>query len=199
MASGLMIASVSDDATIPPSSFTHRAHTLAEQRDHVRRPPHDPDPSLFEGRQFFFSGAGGAGEDGACMPHPPTLRRGLARDKAHDWFGDPLLDEGSRPLLVGAADLTDHDDGVGVVVVLKRLEAGDEVGTDDRVAPDAHAGALADAVLGELVDHFVGERSASRDESDPPRRADVAGNDSDFGLAWRDQAGTVGADQPRSV
>src|SRR4051795_1277276 len=126
MASGLMIASVSDAATIPPSSFTKRAHTLAEQRDHVRRPPHDPDPGLLEGRYFFFSGAGGAGDDGARVPHPPTLGRGLAGDKADDWFGDPFLDEGSRALLVGAADLADHHDGVGVVVLLKGLETRDE-------------------------------------------------------------------------
>src|SRR3954469_1754189 len=193
-----MIASVSDAATMPPSSFTERAHSLAEQRDHIRRPPHDSDPGLSEGRQLFFSSAGGPGDDGAGVTHPAPLGRGLARNKANNRLGDPLLHEGSRPLLVGAADLADDHDGVGIVVGLKSLETRDEVGANDRVAPDANAGTLADTVGGKLVDHFVGERAASGDQPHPPWSADVARNDSDFGLARGDQTGTVGANQPRS-
>src|SRR3954468_19031184 len=194
-----MIASVNVAATVPPSSFAERAHTLAEQRDHIRRPPHNSDPRLLEGRQFFLSGAGGPGDDGTRIPHPPPLRRGLAGNEAYDRLRDPLADEGGRPLLVGAADLADHDNGVGIRIVLKGVETRDEIGANDRVSTDANAGALADTVSGELVHDFIGERTASRDESHPSRSADVAWNDSNFGGARGDQARTVGSNQPRSV
>ena len=51
----------------------------------------------------------------------------------------------------GAADLADHEDGLGVGVVVEEPERVDEAGADDRVAADADAGRLADAELRELV------------------------------------------------
>ena len=82
---------------------------------------------------------------------------------------DVLLHERGGVLLVGAADLAHHDDGVGLGVVLEGAQAVDEVGADDRIAADADAGALPDAGAGEVVDHLVGERAAARHQADPPR------------------------------
>ena len=64
--------------------------------------------------------------------------------------------------------------------------------------PMPDAGALADAVAGQLVHDLVGERPAARDQADPTRRADVAGNDADLAARRGDQAGTVGTDQARA-
>ena len=73
-----------------------------------------------------------------------------------------------------------------------------KLGADDRVAADAHAGALADAARGERVDDLVGQRAGARDDAHRAGRGDVAGHDAHPGLAGREQAGTVGADQPAS-
>ena len=49
----------------------------------------------------------------------------------------------------------------GVRVGLEQRERVDEVGADDRVAADADAGGLAEALRGELLDDLVGERAAA--------------------------------------
>ena len=77
----------------------------------------------------------------------------------------------------------------------KSFEHVDEVGAVDRVAPDAHAGGLAEAALGELVDDLVGQRAAARDHAHVADLVDVARHDPDLGLARRDQARAVGADE----
>ena len=46
--------------------------------------------------------------------------------------------------LGGAADLADHDDGLGLGVGQEHLQHVDEVGAVDRVAADADAGRLAE-------------------------------------------------------
>src|SRR5574338_524466 len=99
-------------------------------------------------------------------------------------------------LLVGAADLPDQDDGARVAIGLEGGEAVDEIGADDRVAPDADAGGLPQAVGGELVDDLVGEGAAAAHHADVSRLADVARNDADLAPSGRDQAGTVRTDEP---
>ena len=86
------------------------------------------------------------------------------------------LDERRGLLLVGAADLADQHDRLGLRIGLEGREAVDEVGADDRVAADADAGGLADAGAGQLVDDLVGQRAAARDQPDrgPARRSGPA-------------------------
>src|SRR5439155_16546385 len=80
-----------------------------------------------------------------------------------------------------------------------RGEAVNEGSADDRVAADADAGGLAEAVRRELVDDLVGQRAASRYQTNLPGRADVPGNDPHLAAARRDEAGAVGADEPRAA
>ena len=54
------------------------------------------------------------------------------------------LHERGGLLLVGAADLADHHDGLRVRILLERVEAIDEVRAVDRIAADADAGGLTD-------------------------------------------------------
>ena len=63
----------------------------------------------------------------------------------------------------------------------KSAEHVDEVGAVDRVAADADARGLAEAALGQLMHHLVGERAAARDDADGPCLVDVAGHDADLG------------------
>ena len=107
------------------------------------------------------------------------------------------LTQRRRLFLGGAADLADHTIAFGLGVGLEQLQQVDEGRADDRVAADADAGRLAEARGGELADRFVGERAAARDDADAPWLVDVAGHDADLGLAGRDDAGAVRADQPR--
>ena len=71
--------------------------------------------------------------------------------------------------LGAAADLTDHDDAVGVVVSLRTaFSAVDEVRAVDRVAADADARRLADAAAGELPHGLVGQRAGAADTPTRP-------------------------------
>ena len=106
-----------------------------------------------------------------------------------------FCDELGRLFLGAAADLADHDDRLGLRIVLEQLQAIDEVHAMDRVAADADAGALAEADLRGLLDRFVGQRAGTRHDADLARLVDVARHDADLAFARRDDAGAVGADQ----
>jgi hypothetical protein len=98
-----------------------------------------------------------------------------------------------------AADLADHDDALGLRVFLEQLEAVDEVHAVDRVAADADAGGLAEAVVGRLVHRFVGQRAGARHDADLARLVDEARHDADLALARGDDARAVRSDQPAVV
>ena len=55
------------------------------------------------------------------------------------------LDPGGGFLLGAAADLADHDDGLGVGVLREQLQDVDERRADERVAADADARGLPEA------------------------------------------------------
>ena len=80
-----------------------------------------------------------ARDDGARVAHAASGRRGLPGDEADDRLLELLLDEGRRLLLRRAADLANHDHGVGVGVAGKQLQRIDEARADQRIAADADA------------------------------------------------------------
>ena len=73
------------------------------------------------------------------MAHAFPGRGGLTRDERHHRLADVVFDVLGRRLFVGAPDLADHDDRVGLFVVLEHVEQFDEVKPLDRIATDAHA------------------------------------------------------------
>jgi hypothetical protein len=85
-----------------------------------------------------------------------------------------------------ATDLADHDDDVGFVVLLERLENRLEIGAVHRVPADPDAGGLAQPAGGHLRHGLVVERAASRNDPDPSARVDVRRHDPDLALAGRD-------------
>ncbi len=74
-------------------------------------------------------------------------------------------------LLIRAADLAEHADGLGLRVRFERFEAIHEIRADQRVPPDADAGGLSDSGPGELEDHLVRKRPGPADDAYGPRHA----------------------------
>ena len=132
-------------------------------------------------------------------PAWPILRPGGRRhpgDVGGDRLGHVGRDELRRPLLLRAADLADHHDRLRLGVLLEGVEAVDEVRARDRVAADAHARGLPDALLRELVQRLVGQGARPRDDAHrPARQRDVARGDADVALPGADDAGAVRAEQ----
>ena len=80
-----------------------------------------------------------AGDDGAGVAHAAARRGGLASDEGHHRLGDVRLHEFSGLLLSAAADLANHDDGVGVWVILEHPQCVNVAGAVDRIAAELAA------------------------------------------------------------
>ena len=156
----------------------------------------DPDALRLERLLLGLGGARGAGDDRAGVAHLLAGRRGEAGDVGDDRLGDVLGDVVGGTLLGVAADLADEHDQLGLGVVLVELEDVDEVGADDRVAADADDRGVAEAGLLELVADLVGQRARLGDDADRALGEELGGDDPDVGLAGREHAGAVRADQP---
>src|SRR3954447_9217867 len=96
-----------------------------------------------------------AGDDGSRVTHGLALWCREPGDVPDHGLGDVGLDELGSALLGIATDLADHDDGVGLRVVLEGAQAVDVRRADDGVATDADTGREAD--VAQLVHHLVGQ------------------------------------------
>ena len=137
-------------------------------------------PAAFQRGHLLRRGSFAAADDRAGMTHAPSRRGGLAGDEGHDRLGHVLLHKRGRLLLRRAADLTDHDDGLGGRIVLERGQAVDEVRSRQRIAADADRRRLADGAR--LTDGFVRQSSRARHDADRTRAMDVARHDADLRL-----------------
>src|SRR6201994_2766933 len=132
------------------------------------------------------------------MAHAAARRRGDAGDEAdHRLLGLVVLDEVRRVFFRRAADLADHDDGLGFRIAQEHLQHLDMLGALDRIAADADAGGLAEADRRRLRHRFIGQRAGARHDADLAAAMDVAGHDADLAFAGRDHAGTVRSDETR--
>src|SRR6202011_5482682 len=86
---------------------------------------------------LFLGGAATAADDRPGMAHALARRRGLARDERCYRFLHVLLDELRSPLLRTAADLTHHQDGFRLGILLEKLEHVDKVAAGNGIAADA--------------------------------------------------------------
>src|SRR3546814_5980755 len=71
----------------------------------------------------------------------------------------------------------------------------DEAHAANRIAADADAGRLAEAILRGLIDGFIGQRAGPRHDPDLARLVNVSRHDADLAFARRDHARTVRTDQ----
>ena len=148
-----------------------------------------------KGRDLVGGGAHAARDDGTRVAHPFAGGGRLAGNKRRHRLGHMLGDVGRGRFLGVAADFADQEDRFGFRVVLKHLKKFGLDRADDRIATDAHTGRLTKAKGGKLMNRLIGEGSRPTDEPDIANFVDVAGHDSQFGLARSDHAGTVGPDK----
>ena len=105
-------------------------------------------------------GRRGAGADERPgVSHACAGGRGDAGDEADDGFLQVRLAPDRGLGLVGPADLADHDDGVGVRVVVEGAHHVDVLQAIDRVAANADGGGLAQTDFGQLRHGFIGQRA----------------------------------------
>src|SRR5687767_5382961 len=101
------------------------------------------------------------------MTHASARRYGAARDEADDRLFDPAgLDELGTLDLGVAADLADHDDAFGLVVLQEQVQAVHEVGAVDRIAADADAGGLAETGGRRLSHRLVSQCARAGNDAD---------------------------------
>src|SRR3989344_2328484 len=178
---------------------SRRSRTGSDQRlqdaTHLGRVARDLETALFHDGQLGIGRVGTTGDQRAGVAHALARGRGDTGDEADDG----LFHVGLAPLggfgFVRAADLANHDDGIGVRVVVERLHDVDVLEAVDRVTADAHGAGLTQAEFGQLSHGFVRQRAGARDHADATLAVDVAGHDADLDLFGRDQAGAVGAQQ----
>ena len=169
-------------------------HRLAE----IGRRLHGARAGLVERAVLVRRGALAARDDGARMAHAFAGRRGHAGDVRDDRLGDVLADEIRGGFFIGAADLADHDDAFGLRIALKELQHVDEVHAAHRIAADADAGALAEALVSRLEHGLVGQRARARHDADAALLVDEARHDADLAFARRDDARAVRPDETRA-
>ncbi len=158
---------------------------------------YDVNPGCGHGLHLVGCGALPAADDGSGMAHAAAGRRGLTGDKADHRLLHVLLDELGRGLFCRAADLADHDDGLGFRIAVEQAQRIDMSGADNRIATNADGCRLADAALRELVHRLIGQRAGAGHNAHRTLFMNTAGHDADFCFAGRNNAGAVRTDEPR--
>src|SRR6266498_1694657 len=80
-------------------------------------------------------------------------------------------------LLRTPADFSNQDHALGLGIVVEELDHVEVRSAVDRVAPDADAGALADAATGQLPDRLIGQRPGATDDADVASLVNVTRSD----------------------
>src|SRR5678815_4220412 len=192
----------SEPFTLPRSTTSCSRRLLQhglQQLTHVRRVTRDLDPALFHDGELFVRRTFAAGNNRARVAHAFARRRGNARDEADHGLLHVRLDPACAVLFVRTADFADHDDRFGIRIVVEHFHDVDVLQPVDRVAADADARRLAEPLLAQLADRFIGERARPRYHADRPFFVDMAEHDADLDLVRRDYARAVGADQFRAL
>jgi hypothetical protein len=128
------------------------------------------------------------------VPHSAAGRSRTAGNKCDDRLTDVRLDVLGCFLLRRTTDLADHHDGVRVRVVVEHLDNLALGGANNGVTTNAHTGRLADTATGYLIDAFVNQSAAARNDADVAALEDVA-HDTDATFVRRDDAGAVRTDE----
>src|SRR5580700_1777695 len=135
------------------------------------------------------------------MAHAPARRRSAPGDEAdHGLLAATLgfVFQKLRGILFRrAADLADHDQGLGRLIGKKHFQHLDEVSALYGIAADADRGGLAEPFLGGLEHRLVGQGAGTRDDADLAGLENIARHDADLAFAGGHDAGAIRPDQAR--
>src|SRR5690606_12563015 len=164
------------------------------------------DTALLEDGDLRGRGVLGAADDGTGVAHAAAGGGRGTGDETCDRLLAVQLDPTGGLDLGVAADFADHDDAMGVGVVIEHLDHVEMRRAVHGITPDADARRLADAAGRELEDRLVGEGAGARDDADVALLVNVAWRDADAAASVRlrtgagsNDAGAVRADQARAA
>ena len=113
------------------------------------------------------------GNNGAGMAHAASRGRRYARDKSDHRLAHVFL----RPVrcidFLRTADLANHDDGIGIRVLLESTQHGHKIGTVDRVTANTDRGRLSHSQRRHLLHGLVVQGPGAGYHADTSRRVDM--------------------------
>src|SRR5438874_2251953 len=99
------------------------------------------------------------------MTHSASGRSGPSGNKADHRLLKIRADPCRRFFFGSATDLTDHYDGIRLIIVREEFDGIDEARSDDRIATDTDRGRLTEPNVRELLYRFVRQRARARDNT----------------------------------
>src|SRR5215469_5486524 len=109
------------------------------------------------------------------MAHAPAGRSRGAGDESGNGFLAILFDPFGGFFLGTAANFANHDDAVGIGILIEHFNDVEMRRADDRIPADADASALPDTAFGQLPDGLVGERATAGNHANVAFLMNVAG------------------------
>ena len=135
------------------------------------------------------------------MTHPPAWGSCDSSNEGNNWLpvlsGVVLYQVFSCLLFSLTTNLTDHDDTRGLGVVEEDLKTVNEVGSIERISPNANTKSLAQTHSTGLVHSLVCESARPADHPYAPLLVDVPGHDTNLASSRGNNSGTVGAYEAR--
>src|SRR6266851_123028 len=171
----------------------HSRHGLAD----ISRRLHHMNPRSRHRLHLLLGRTLAARDDRTRVTHSPSRRRRLPGDKAHHRLLHIVLDELRRLLLSRPADLADHDDRLGLRIVIQQPQRIDVVRPDNRVAANANRRRLPNPTRRQLIHSLIRQRARPRNNPDRAFLVNSSRHNPDLRLTRRDHSRAVRPDQPR--
>mmetsp|Transcript_13470 Transcript_13470/g.21471 ORF Transcript_13470/g.21471 Transcript_13470/m.21471 type:complete len:239 (-) Transcript_13470:1763-2479(-) len=148
---------------------------------------------------LVFGATFATGNNRTGVAHAAAGRRCAACDEASGWLPAAFFalvgEEFCGFFFRGTTDLTNHDDGLGLVVRQEHVQHVDVLGAFDWVAADAHSSGLAQTDVCGLLNRFVSQGAGAGHNAHGATFVDVAWHDADFAGVRCDHTWAVRTDQ----
>ena len=139
---------------------------LAKKSAKEERARRDADPAALHRRDLISGAPFAATDDRASVAHATSGRCGGPCDKANDGLLHIRRDPLCSLLLCIPSNFADHDDRLGLIILVEGAEDVDEIGPVDRVPADSNARALPNPERAQLTDRLISERTRAAHDPD---------------------------------
>lgn len=149
--------------------------------------PLNDDTGALESGDLRIGASLTAADNSTSVTHPSSWRGADSGNKSNDGLVLDVvaLQELGRILLCTTADLTNHDDTLGLVIFKEDAQAVNEVRAGERITTDSNNKGLAEPGLSSLVHGLVGKGSRARNDANATALVDKSRHDTNFTLALR--------------